>query len=476
MNGPPVYRPQPVKLSPGTAYRANSAAVQRMPAGAPPVYRPITQRAMAAPPVYRPNSSGAQRMLAAAPSVYKPSIQRAGSAPPVYRPGSPGVQRMLSDVLSIGFTTQSGRGRDKVPKIPIDQLKKWQLSRILIDPNDSTIVYSGDKESSVRAVRARYDKIQEDKLKKQADGGVGYLPTSDRYVVAPFPRPSTPERSALESGLGGLKFEVVEPRTPPNYGAYPPDVVHSPGGTEARRSAAYGGSSPGGSFYGVAIYSHDAPERKNIYTTDTPTLLPKTPIPCADTPKDSGWQRIDRARLKRWAAERKTYRPSSSAAAGESSGQNGAMGNISAKEAAADSGYTSGEWDWLHLMAFTLGGIGETRINHPDNLVAGTLGANRVHKVVEDTVKKLIIDNITAEVYVRARAEIKSGSYHVCTKLEYGLYFRMGMIPGSGEEHRSSFEINPLDPNPAQGGNLHILLQTLCSVSKIDSTKGGFFP
>jgi hypothetical protein len=85
-------------------------------------------------------------------------------------------------------------------------------------------------------------------------------------------------------------------------------------------------------------------------------------------------------------------------ASGESSGQNGAMGNISA----SDSGYNSGGWEWLHLIAFTLGGIGETKINHPDNLVAGTVGANRVHKVIEDTIKKLLTNTITYEVHVRA--------------------------------------------------------------------------
>jgi hypothetical protein len=159
-------------------------------------------------------------------------------------------------------------------------------------------------------------------------------------------------------------------------------------------------------------------------------------------------------------------------ASGESSGQNGAMGNISASEAASDSGYNSGGWEWLHLIAFTLGGIGETKINHPDNLVAGTVGANRVHKVIEDTIKRLLTNTITYAVHVRACAHIKPNSYHLCTKLEYGLKFRLGMI---GEENNYHFKIDPLDATPAQGGNMDILVQSLQSLPGFDGSKGTFF-
>ncbi|MDQ1471112.1 MAG: hypothetical protein QOJ99_2592 [Bryobacterales bacterium] len=183
---------------------------------------------------------------------------------------------------------------------------------------------------------------------------------------------------------------------------------------------------------------------------------------CTVAAKDSGWQSIDAKRLLRWAGERKTYKPSSSADDGERSGQNPAMGNISAAEAAADSGYTEGSWDWLHLIAFTLGGINENKINHPDNLVSGTLGANRVHKVIEDTIKKLLDNKITYEVQVRAIAHVKPASYHLCVKLEYGLRFKMGMI---GDLKDYYFTIDPLDPNPAQGGNLQILTTSLESLS-----------
>jgi hypothetical protein len=482
MVGPPVYRPEvrsPKQQGVGPLRRPGIVtplgAVQRMPSGAPPVYRPASAISpmlapRTAPAVYRPSAGGIGFVPPVGLIQTPRTVQRGmPGVPPIYRPG-PNSSAIQCD--GIGFQGWSHRVQPQ--EIAVGDLKDHQLETVDANPDNPSIVYFPPlkKDALVMTVRDRIASIKEAKLKKISDGGKGYHTHSDRYVVVPYPRPSTPERSQLETNYSSLPFKIVEPRSPVDYDSYPPEVVHTPGGSNANRSGAYGGESPGRHFHGFAIYAPNFPDLLPLYTPGTPTPLGKTPIPCVGILKDSGWQSIDEQRLKRWAGERQGYKPSSSMASGESSGQNGAMGNISASEAAADSGYNSGEWEWLHLIAFTLGGIGQTTINHPDNLVAGTVGANRVHKVIEDTIKKLLMNKITYEVHVRARAHIKPNSYHLCTKLEYGLNFKMQMI---GEGHNYYFEIDTLNPNPAQGGNMYILVQSLSGLPSVDGSKGTFF-
>jgi Domain of unknown function (DUF4157) len=397
-----------------------------------------------------------------------------------YQPGSKGGQELIAHELThvvqqdnnvvqnviqcSGIQFKNKYGREIGNEISVNDLQTWQLELILLDPNDIRIKYVGDKLKLLDSIKKRLNAIQEAKLKRASDGGLGYVSGTDRYVVAQYPKPDTPTRQQLEEEYDQLSdYTIVDPRTPLNYGQYPPGVVHTPGGTEANRSGAYGSTSPGGTFTGTAFWSATYPNVQPPHISNAPVPLAKTPIPCTATTKDSGWQIIDKARLKGWVGQRKGYQPSKSMAAGEATGQNGAMGNISAKEAAANSGYTTGAWEWLHLIAFTLGGINQTKVNHHDNLVAGTVQANRQHKVLEDTVKKLLIDNITDQVAIRAIAQLQKGSYHLAEELEYALSFKIGL---NGDVKTYTNVINCLSPNPAQGGNMAILVQTLIGLGK----------
>ncbi|MGW1145684.1 hypothetical protein ACWD6I_11615 [Streptomyces sp. NPDC002454] len=64
---------------------------------------------------------------------------------------------------------------------------------------------------------------------------------------------------------------------------------------------------------------------------------------------------------------------------------------MSASDAAKASGETEGVWQWLHLIAFTMGGHGGKQPNAPENLVAGLAAANGHHLVLENLVKKMIL-------------------------------------------------------------------------------------
>lgn len=359
----------------------------------------------------------------------------------------------------IGFTTKSGR--TKPIETPIAELEEYQLKMVKDNPDDSRIVYFPPEKKAqlIAQVIARLDAIKEAQLKKQTDGGLGYHHRSTRYVVAQYPPQSGTTKANIQSAYSGLPFEVVEPRSPLVYSAYPPERVHSPGGSEAHLSGPYVRPS-GGGYSGVAIWAANFPERLPQPALGVPIPLTKKPVPCTVAVKESGWQEIDFDRLKRWSGERVQYKPGPGADSGERADQNAAMGNISANAAAGDAGYVDGYWEWLHLIAFTLGGINENKINHPENLVAGTLGANRVHKVLEDTIKKLIVDDHTKKISVFAKAHILAPTYHLCNKLEYKLKFD---YKGAAKEF--SFEINPLDINPAQGGNMEIIEQTILTRS-----------
>ena len=359
----------------------------------------------------------------------------------------------------IGFTSSTKRG--EVKEIPISKLNEDQLNFIIKNKDHPTIAYCPPekKEELFAQVEARLDAIKEARLKKQTDGGLGYHHKSTRYVVAQYPPQSGATKADIQSAYSALPFEVVEPRSPLVYSTYPPDRVHSPGGSEVHLSGPYVHPS-GGGYSGLAIWAANFPQRLPQPAPGVTIPLSKKPVPCMVAVKDSGWQEIGLDRLKRWSGERVQYKPGPSADSGERSDQNAAMGNISAKDAAGDAGYVDGYWEWLHLIAFTLGGINENKINHPENLVAGTLGANRVHKVLEDTIKRLIVDDHTKKILVFARAHILASSYHLCNKLEYRLKFD---YKGSAKEF--SFEINPLDTNPAQGGNMEIIQRTILARS-----------
>jgi hypothetical protein len=434
---PPVYRPQPVpKVLQARTPRADEAAHAR------------TQVRVSNPPVRPAHGAGA--------SALQPKMRAGVVAPP--RPPARGVIQCDG----IKFKNRYGRTLTK-DAVAVKDLKTWQLEFIALDPHDQRIEFVGNKMTVLDSIKKRLKDIQEAKLKRSMGSGKGYESGTDRYVVAIHPYPNTPTRQELEEEFESLPFEVVWPKSSYSYGSYPSEVTNSPGGTEVNRSGVYGNQSPGGTFSGLAFYSSTYPEVKPNYTPVTPVKLTKTPIKMSGGFKTSGWQRIDKARLKRWLGVRKGYKPGTGMDSGERSGQDAAMGNISAKEAAAHSGYTKGAWDWLHLIAFTFGGIGEKKVNHSDNLVAGTMEANRQHKVVEDTVKKLLIDGLTEEVYVNAVATLEPNSYHLAKKLEYVIKFKIGLL---GSENTYTYSIECLNPNPAQGGNMNMLTSILVSLGK----------
>src|SRR5262249_2823461 len=151
-------------------------------------------------------------------------------------------------------------------------------------------------------------------------------------------------------------------------------TVSTPGGTTLDYYGTYIDLSPGGTtqqqmhMYGEGAEAHKDPLSPTLLGTvdTTPKLTPfSLNFKRAESPE------IDLTLLNKWSGKRKGFRPD----------QNTAMSNTSANVAAVASFGDKAkgmEWQWLHLIAFTLGGdIGDPlNPNTKNNLVCGTAGAN----------------------------------------------------------------------------------------------------
>jgi hypothetical protein len=93
---------------------------------------------------------------------------------------------------------------------------------------------------------------------------------------------------------------------------------------------------------------------------------------------------------------------------------------LSAFDAAQNAGVNpTGSWAWLHLLAYSLGGMNGKNPDVPENLVAGTTPCNYYHLAIESAVKKLIVkDKFTPQVSVSFAGHINT-VWHVVEFVNY---------------------------------------------------------
>ena len=166
--------------------------------------------------------------------------------------------------------------------------------------------------------------------------------------------------------------------------------------------------------------------------------------------KTTGRQVLDPKRLQTWdRSERRTY-----------DGQNTVMGNKSALQAAAAGGiiplefdkvpatnYGNSAWEWLHLVSFKMGGIGNVP-QQPGNLVAGTYECNSLMISIEEAIKDLVlIDKLTLTVEVTAQCV---NGTHIGKSIDYRVHYQ----PADATKPELSFTQH-FDPlvhiNPSSG-------------------------
>ncbi len=286
---------------------------------------------------------------------------------------------------------------------------------------------------------------------RSSDGGGLLHSTSDKQWAYQDPHPDTPTQLATEEAWKNQKFwQSPIAIDKPGSGFPPPDIVHTPGGSDMNRVTSYHFQTPGGTSHYTHTYATGVPPREpNLDSTATPTGTPKL------TKYSTNFKRVQSAKineklLDEWASKRQGWKPD----------QNTAMKNTSAKEAAAASGYpTDRDWQWLHLIAFTLGGEGgKKQPNDIDNLVAGLAAANGHHLVLENLVKKMILSGYVKEIEIVANAHMSTGKFHIAERIDYMLKWQ---DPATGIDTFDEFKINTLDPNRSMGGHLSILANQL---------------
>ncbi len=239
------------------------------------------------------------------------------------------------------------------------------------------------------------------------------------------------------------------PRTPIPLDKTPPATVHTPGGGSAHLTSVFGPRREGRQ-HGLYLWARDAPEYASPYRPRTPDA--SVPIDKLDPPADSQKEveaEVDLRRLNKWAGKRKGWRPD----------QKTAMGGLSARQAAAAAGFRDGDWEWLHLIAFSMGGADNEQPNTPENLVAGTKESNSQHLALENEVKKAILEDEADRVEIKATAYLYEDDdrnlHHLAQRMNYDLTFKKGR-----DQDEMDFTIDTLGSNKpmrGQGKALRIL-------------------
>ncbi|WP_445398046.1 eCIS core domain-containing protein [Streptomyces sp. LE64] len=337
-----------------------------------------------------------------------------------------------------------GRAK-KLSQIGMDHLKRLYTE----DPGpEEDHTWHWDRESwpKVRAeVEAVHDYLSA--RTRVMDGGGLMHSKSDKQWLLVKPPLSPGKQAASSKALNELPF-YESPVLKPAPGSATPDQVSLGDGTAMTRGATYAFVSPSMTRHRMITYAKDMPAEI------PPLALPPAsiPVPTAAlgtglTPvtqatKTAGPVTVDEKVLRTWSGQRTGHKPD----------QNGAMKGVSASDAAKASGETEGVWQWLHLIAFTMGGHDGTQPNAPENLVAGLAAANGHHLVLENLVKKMILQAGVSEVQVTATAKMVIGSYHVCSGIEYRLEWTR-----NGETFSDVFEVDTRSENKSMGGHLALL-------------------
>ena len=92
-------------------------------------------------------------------------------------------------------------------------------------------------------------------------------------------------------------------------------------------------------------------------------------------------------------------------------------------EVAQAAGYTGKDWEWLHLIAYELGG---KDMQNTDNLVCGTTETNTAMIMIEDAIVDALEKGLCAYVIVLVRVAFAEPAYRVAGSIAYEVNFYDG--------------------------------------------------
>jgi hypothetical protein len=238
--------------------------------------------------------------------------------------------------------------------------------------------------------------------KKPNTSGGGYRTGGERigFVFRDGMKPADQHYTQIKAGFS-QKRDIFSPERTEFSDTGTPLRAFSPGGTGYEAGPSYGNflmlhstyETPWDSFdqYGTnqPLLKQPQPAFKRLAkTTDAITITPKIVQQMSGTRQQEGKN-------------------------------TGSVMGMSALEAAQKANINpTGEWAWMHLIAYALGGIN----GYPDvpgNLIAGTHECNIHHLVAESAVKKLILDQNTSLTITYKLHGWYNLDWHVVEFLDY---------------------------------------------------------
>lgn len=327
----------------------------------------------------------------------------------------------------------------------------------ILDGHDKMdLVFSPDKKTAITEMQAIVEYFQS--RSRLGSGGGLFQPRPEKQWGMLSPTPDTDAFKKFEDKI--TKTQTFRPvQVYPMHGGTKYPEVKTPGGTPLFHYTTYKFENDKKEEIRLHMYGSTDKKFKSSFTQTgsigslVNTNKTKPLAKFLQNNKRAASQQITEKLLSEWAGKRIGFRPD----------QNTAMGGTSADDAAKASGFIADDqnpWQWLHLIAFTLGGekSNPNNPNIPANLVAGSAAANGHHLVIENFVKTLIENKITSVVEIEANATMLLNSYHVSEKIRYMIKFKKA---GDLFDTYRTYEIDTLSPNMSAGGDLDYVKASL---------------
>ena len=279
--------------------------------------------------------------------------------------------------------------------------------------------------------------------KRPNTSGGGYLPGGKRQAVI-FDKDfdlNKNDKKRLKSDLapGREYFSPVRVDYSPTSGR--PTGAMSPGGTEYDVGPSYGPMH-------MVHLTYESGFGIDTYGTNfTPN---KSPLP--KLKKRSGTIQLTKQLINSFSGTR------------SEDGLNtlSVMSSISALDAARRAGVeATGNWAWLHLIAYSMGGQNGKTPDVPENLVAGTARSNYYHLAIESAAKKIVT---TTGKPVNITWKLKGNvdeDWHLAEIIKYTV------SDVSDPTKTAEFEIKTWSHESGYGGDTNAVYSYMVNVCKI---------
>ena len=243
-------------------------------------------------------------------------------------------------------------------------------------------------------------------------------------------------------------FRKVTAKSKVHEGKIYPQVVQVQDGARLRIVAE--------TLYG-AVYAAERPQKETAARRGKPQSLKEvSKLPPRSSDVKIAWaSSIDKAAVQAWTGRKREK------------SQKSVMG-ASARDVAKNAGFDPHDglgWEWLHLVAHSMGGIDFEGPQVANNLVAGTSECNTQMIIVEEFLKDYVVRN-DAKATLVVHAEMEDADRHIGKRITYDFYVTN---KGGGPVQVFHWTFDPLSrTNPITAEN-----RTLREAGRVALERGG---